>query len=112
MIRPNLKSVKDKDVISYIEYLENQLKTPYINSFLSLKSLVDRGNKQLSDTANEQIDFESKAFAAVSKFISLQKGYYEQMDYFKSKMNPEEVKKTQVTKSEGVEEFLKEKGKL
>ena len=111
MIRP---AKIPKEVLPYIEYLESQLKTPYAESFLSLKRMVDKGNSQIKDVDIDILTPEGESqFKQKMKFVSQLKECFEQMDYFKSKMSPEEIKKAHqaVTKSEGVEEFLKEIGK-
>lgn len=85
-------NIKDKAAIAYIDFLENKLqfftKSPYVNSYLSLKRLVDRGNLQLDQSAEDEIDFESKKFKSMSEFITKQKTYMEQLEYYRSKMNP------------------------
>lgn len=85
-------SIKDKNALAYIDFLEEKLstftKSPYVNSYLSLKRMVDRGNQQLAESADSEIDFDSDKFKAISKFVSLQKGYIEQMDYYRTKMLP------------------------
>lgn len=90
-------NIKDKNAIAYIQYLEERLAeftgSPYKDSYLSIKKIVDRGNKQLIDASTKEIDFDSAEFKAVSNFIKLQKGYLEQMDFFKSKISPEEARK-------------------
>lgn len=101
------------NILPYVEYLEHQLKTPYADSFLSLKRMVDKGNSQIKNTEIDIFTPEGDAkFKQAAKFSSQLKEWFNQMEYFKSKMSPDEVKKaTQVViKSEGVEEYLKENG--
>jgi len=114
MIKPSLKSIKDQSVLAYVEYLENQLKSPFADSYMAIKKIVDKGNEQIKNTEIDIFKVEDeKKSAMIGKFLDKLESYSKQMDYFKSKMSPEEIKKsTIVTKSEGVEEFLKEKGKL
>lgn len=85
-------NIKDKNVLAFINHLEAKLeaytKSPYVNSYMSLKRMVDRGNLQLEQSADSDIDFDSDKFKAVSKFVSLQKDYLEQMDYYRTKMIP------------------------
>lgn len=93
MEKPNLKSIKEKSILSYIEYLEDQLKkyteSSYVDSYLSIKRIVDNGNLQIS---KREIDIFSdegqKAHKSISNFVSQLKGYEDQMEYFRSKMNP------------------------
>lgn len=89
-------TIKDKSALAYIEYLENKLelftKSPYTNSYIALKRMVDRGNLQLEQAGNEDIDFDSDKFKAISKFALQQKDFLDQLDYFRSKMTPPEQK--------------------
>lgn len=106
--------IKDKAAKAYVEYLEGELsrftKSPYVNSYLSIRSLVEKGNKTISNMAQaEELDFDDDKFKGVEKFLSKQKDYYEQMDYFMAKMNPGERGSADkgIIKDEGVEQFLK-----
>ncbi len=111
MNKPKLNPTKDKVAIEYIEYLEAQLKTPYAEAFLSLKRMVDQGTSQIKDIKFNVFDVDGETkFKQAAKFTSQLKDWYSEMEYFKSKISPEELKViTQgVTKAEGVEEFLKE----
>ncbi len=98
-------NIKDKNALAYINYLESRLevytKSPYSSSYISLKRMVDRGNLQLEQSASSDIDFESKEFIAMSKFLSLQKGYHDQMDYYRSKMTPMEQKDVDAKMKDG-----------
>lgn len=90
-------NIKDKNAIAYIEYLEDRLKefigSPYKDSYLAIKNIIDRGNSQLTAASKKEIDFDSAEFKAVSGFLKNQKGYLEQMEFLKSKMSPEEARK-------------------
>lgn len=91
-------NIKDRNALAFIQYLESKLETytksPYVNSYMSLKRLIDRGNQQLVESADaeEEIDFESRKFKSMSEFISKQKGYMEQLEYYRLKMLPPEVR--------------------
>lgn len=113
MVRPNLKGI-NKNVVEYIESLESQLKSPFYDSYMAIKKIVDRGNLQLTTTEIDIFDPEhEKKSVMIGKFLDKLENYSKQMEYFKSKMNPEELKKaSQVVKAEGVEEYLKENGKI
>lgn len=86
--------IKDKAVSAYVDYLEHKLsgfeRSPYLNSYLALKKMLDKGNEQLISLASVEIDFEGDAFKGASKFMSLQRDYSDQMDYFRSKMTATE----------------------
>ena len=92
MERP--KNIKDKSVHEYIEYLEAQLKTPYAEAFLSLKKMVDKGNAQVKNADMDIFSPEGETkFKQAAKFSSQLKDWYSEMEYFKSKMSPEDLKK-------------------
>jgi hypothetical protein len=92
MERPT--NVKDKSVLAYIHYLEDQLKTPYAEAYISLKNVIDKGNEQLKNFDMDIFTLEGEAkFKQALKFSSQLKDWFEQLEYFKSKMNPDEVKK-------------------
>lgn len=114
MERPSLKGLKDKSIIQYIEYLENQLKSPFADSYMAIKKIVDRGNLQLTTSDIDIFDPEhEKKSAMIGKFLDKLEGYSKQMEYFKSKMSPDEYKKANaVVKDDGVEEYLKSQGKI
>lgn len=105
--------IKDKSVLSYISYLEEIVKkfqeSNYINTYLSIKLLIDKGNKAIYSLASsKEFDFESDKFKGVEKFLSKQKDYYDQLDYFKNKMSKiDEVKVGVIVKDNGVEDYLK-----
>ena len=85
-------TIKDKAALAYIKHLEDKLevfqKSPYRSAYLSLKKIVDRGNKQLEEAADDDIDFDSDKYKSIAKFVSSQKSYLEQMEFYRSKMSP------------------------
>lgn len=111
-------NIKDKNALAYIQYLEERLQeftgSPYRDSYLSIKKIVDRGNAQLIEASAKEIDFDSQEFKAVSGFLKNQKGYLEQMEFLKSKMSPEEARKIEQenqNRSLGLAEKLALRGK-
>jgi hypothetical protein len=112
----NRPPIKDKAVLAYVQYLENQLSSPFADSYLAIKKIVDKGNDQLINTEIDIFDSDDeKKSSMVQKYISQLKTYSEQMIYFKSKMTGEEIieadkkAKEKVVKAEGVEEYLRSK---
>lgn len=90
-------NIKDKSVVLYIEYLETQLNkftnSPYSNSYLSLLFQIENWNKQLTDKPIDLFkDKEAKEFDRAHKFFTEQKPYFEQLDYLRKLMLPEEQK--------------------
>lgn len=86
--------IKDKNALAYVEFLETQLAdikaSPYFDSYEALKKVVDGWNKRIKNL--DVFDTESSDSKAITKFLSLQKTYLEQLDYFKSKMSPDDRK--------------------
>lgn len=114
MERPKLTAIKDKSILEYIEHLEAQLKTPYAKAYISIKKIADNVGSQL-EKLQFNIDSEDigKDLKKAGQISSQLKDFYVEMDYYSSKMSPDEVKAAEkgITKSEGVEEFLREHNK-
>jgi len=110
MERPKLTGLKDKSILEYIEHLEAQLKTPYAKAYISIKKIADNVGSQL-EKLQFNIDSEDigKDLKKAGQISSQLKDFYVEMDYYSSKMSPEEVKAAEkgVVKEEGVEQFLK-----
>lgn len=112
MQRPDLKSIKNKDVLEYISYLEKQLQTPYFNSYISIKKIIDNGNAQIAKVNLDILSPEGEAqFKLVTKFASSIGDLFSQMESLKGKMSPDELVRLEkiAAKPEGVEEYLKSK---
>ena len=88
---------KDKSVNEYIDFLETKLKkfteSPYTDPYVTLKMVVDQGNKKIRSL---DIDFmddgAEKVMASIEKFASKQKIYAEQLEHFRNKMTPADRK--------------------
>lgn len=99
MERPDLSKTKDKAVVAYIEELESKLdkysiSSTYRESYLSLKAIVDKGNAQIKGMDIDILtDDGEKRYKMVSKFVGQLKQYGEQLEFFLSKMNPEEARR-------------------
>lgn len=112
MQRPDLKSVKNKDVLEYINYLEKQLETPYFTSYISIKKIINDGNDQIGKVKLDILSPEGEGqFKLITKFASSLSDLFEQMEKLKAKMTPDEALRLEkiVSKPEGVEEYLKSK---
>lgn len=110
--------IKDKNALAYIDYLENKLRiytdSPYTPSYISIKKIVDSINFQIQKIdINIESEDSDKQFKNITKFAAQLQDYSEQLDFFKSRMNPDDVAranekvKVMLTKADGVEEFLK-----
>lgn len=98
-------NIKDKNALAYIMFLESRLevfiKSPYSNSYLALKKMVDRGNLQMAKAGDADIDFESESYKAISKFALSQKEFLETLDDYRKKMSPLEQKDLDAEMKEG-----------
>lgn len=89
--------IKDKAVQAYVNYIEDKLNkftsSPYCDQYITLKRIVDSSNNKIR---NLDIDFASdeadKLLSAVEKWVTKQKLYSEQLEYFYNKMTPPERK--------------------
>ncbi len=113
MERPSLKSVKDIKVLAYIIHLEKINDSAYKPSYISLKMIVDSINSQIQKISIDiTSDDGEKQFKLISKYASQLQEYSKQLDFFKSKMLPEEIIEAEeevskkLTKEDGVEDFL------
>lgn len=84
--------IKDKSVMAYVDYLESRLKvftdSPYITPYLTLTKVVDAFNKKIGETSIDILLDDP----TLTKYLSSQKKYLEQLDDFKKKMSPEDRK--------------------
>lgn len=101
MNKPDLSKVKDKSVLEYIAQLESKLNnyesSVYSASYLTLKKIVDKGNDQIKNIEFDILTEEGeKQYKLVAKFIKELQEYSDQLDSFKSKMSPAEIKQVDV----------------
>lgn len=86
--------IKDKAVLAYVVHLESKLEdinaNSYVDSYWALKKVVDGWNKKIKDSDN--FDTESAESKSIIKYLSVQKTYLEQLEFFKSKMSPDDRK--------------------
>lgn len=110
-------NIKDKTALSYIQFLESRLKiytdSPYTPSYISIKKIVDSINFQIQKIdINIESEDADKQFQQIKKFASQLQDYSKQLDFFKSRMSPEDIVKANeevkkgLEKEDGVEEFL------
>lgn len=89
--------IRDKIVAEYVSYLEEQLKkfqqSPYVDAYLTLLRVTSDWNAQIQ---SQQIDLfgdkDEKQFDRAHKYLVEQRPYYEQMEYFRNLMSPEQRK--------------------
>lgn len=111
MDKPNLKSVKDKLVIDYIEYLEKLLKSPYANTYLAIYKQIEDWNKQLNEKNIDLFaDKDSKEFDRSFKYFMEASDVLERLDKMRAKMSPqdlEEINKKKPLSEDSAENYLK-----
>jgi hypothetical protein len=101
MIRPDFSKIKNKSVresvIAYVDNLEAQFKSPYFESFLTLKKIVDAGNSQVKDTEFDIFSDEGKVkLKKASEFSSKLSGLLSYMDDMRDKMGPKDLEELDV----------------
>lgn len=89
--------IKDKTILAYVEEIENELKifkeSPYVNSYLALYGQIENWNQQLRDIKiNLHGEATEKAFERAHKYFTEQKPYFEQLEYLRKLMTPEQQK--------------------
>lgn len=97
MIRP--ASIKDKQAIEYIEYLENELKvykeSPLVDTYFAIQSQIKFWNSQLTD---RQIDLfadkDSKEFDRAWKYLLEATDVLKKMDELRKLMTPKQKEET------------------
>lgn len=117
MVRPDLSKIKNKSVresvIAYVDGLEGQFKSPYYESYLTLKKIVDAGNKQVGDTEFDIFADEGKdKLKKASEFSAKLSKLLSDMDDMRSKMGPKDLENLDVViekLSQGVKTGLAEK---
>src|SRR5690242_20194189 len=100
--------IKDKSILSYIEYLEDKLskyeKSPYVKSYLTVLGQINDWNDQLTikkvnvEGIGEQTvgrvnlfaEASSKEFERAHKYFTEMKPYFEQLAYLRKLMTTEE----------------------
>lgn len=94
MERPIIKDEKAKAYISFLEHrLDNYEKSPYLKSYLSLLFQINHWNEQLNENPiNIFADKEAKEFDRAHKYFTEQRPYFEQLDYLRKLMNPDDEK--------------------
>jgi len=85
-----------KEILPYILYIEEMIKSPYFDDYIALKTTRIRWNKQIMANEVNLFDEEDKAkFDMLHKYLTEQKPYIEQEAYLLSKMTPEQKDEAQ-----------------
>lgn len=110
----NRPLIKDKSVLSYVEYLEGKIKkfeeSPIVSTYLTILKQVDSFNNQLNLKESEKIledgskitvqsgfidlfsDKDDKSFDRAWKYLNEAELLIEQLDKLRKKMTPEQQK--------------------
>jgi len=101
----DLKRIKELE-----ERLSVYERSPYKESYMALLTQINDWNEQLTENPiNLFADNTSKEFDRAHKYFTEQKPYFEQLEYLRKLMNPDEIK--EVDKAMGVAEKLAMNGK-
>ncbi len=103
-----LESLDDDVAKDAAEFIRSILNSPFYDGYLAVKNTIDNLNNELQDGASKIVsdsdEKNDKQFERCHKYITEMKPYYEQLEYFRSKLSPQEVEdlrnKTIVTHKE------------
>lgn len=89
--------IKDKEITKYVEYLEKRLenyeKSPYMETYLTLKTQIVNFNKQLTSRNIDLFsDKEDKSFDRTKWYFDNMLNLNKQMDDIRKLMTPQEQK--------------------
>lgn len=96
MKKPELKNLKNKEILDYIEYLENSLQIIFDNKYmldcyLSVTKKITEWNEQLNGKKIDILDSDNKTvFEMVHKYFTELKYYIELANDIKNKLTPEQ----------------------
>lgn len=88
-----IDTIKDKGAI---EFIRTVVRSPFLDGYLAILTIITSMNAELQGTvkslAQEDVDA-SKTFAISHKYILEMQSYYDQLEYFRKKLLPDEVDK-------------------
>ncbi len=94
-----LKQLEDGGFDDAAEFIRNILSSPYYDGYLAVKCTIYNLNSELKNGAAKIIveddNGSEKAFDKSHKYITEMIPYYEQLEYFREKMLPNEIKKAE-----------------
>jgi hypothetical protein len=90
-----LKDNKDEKGRKAFEFLDAIFKSPHFESYITLKAVMSRWNKQLLDKNIDILsnDPDDKGFERAHKYLTEMTFYIKSVEELKAKMLPEELKK-------------------
>ncbi len=94
-----ISEVKDKEAADFIRMVVN---SPYIDGYLAVRATIDNINSELQGGAitimseavqltNGKFEVKDKAFERGHKFITEIQSYYDQLEYFRKHLPPQEI---------------------
>jgi len=89
-----LESLKSPIAKEAAEFIRNIVNSPFYDGYLAVKITIDNLNLELQDGAAKIItddEDNDKQFERSHKYITEMKPYYEQLQYFRSQLLPEQV---------------------
>ncbi len=85
-----ISKVSDKEASEFIKHI---VRSPYLNGYIAVKTTIDNLNEELINGAakiNEGTTEHDKAFERSHKYITEMQPYYEQLEYFRQRLLPQE----------------------
>lgn len=88
---------KDEDVKKLAEFVNEILYSPYYESYSAMLFNIKSWNKQITEGGAIDLlsDKDDKSYDRTMKFFLEGKYLHEQLDYYRSKMLPEDIKKVE-----------------
>ncbi len=85
-----LEKIKTPIAKDAAEFIRGILQSPFYDGYITTKYVINRLNSEIVGLP-KIIKEEDKVFEKVHKFTTEMNGYYDQLEYFKNKLNPKQV---------------------
>lgn len=98
-------------------FIEQIAQSPYLDGYLAVKTTIDNINQELKAGAAKITsgEGEDKNFDRSHKYITEMQPYYEQLEYFRKKLSPQELEEVNERPADLLDEArlkLKRNGKV
>jgi len=99
---------KDKNVVKLAEFLEEILSSPYYESYSAMLFNIKSWNKQITENGGIDLlsDKDDKSYDRTMKFFLEGKYLHDQLEYYRSKILPEDIKKAEKETTSAIEKQI------
>lgn len=90
-----ISKISDKEAADFIRTI---VRSPYLDGYLAVKTTIDNLNEELKSGVakiNEGVSDADKSFERSHKYITEMQPYYEQLEYFRKRLLPQEQEETE-----------------